>query len=122
MTWTAAWWELPLNPVRKSHQPHEILLVEHDISQRRGQITGIIELADAVRTVVHRGTGIDEQVTAEIGFLLILLDVIAVELGVSLPVDVANFVPWRILAMFGELDAESFIRTGMEPEINPSTT
>src|SRR2546430_15246647 len=115
MTWAAAWWELSSNPVRKEYKPHEILLVEHDIGQRRRQITGIIKLTDAVRAVVHRGTGIDQQVTAEIGFFFVLLDVIAVELGIGFPVDVANLIPRCVLAMFGEFDAEPLVGTGVKP-------
>src|SRR4029453_19281577 len=119
MTWAAAWWELSSNPVRKDYEPHEILLIEHDIGQRCRQITGIIKLADAVRAVVHRGTGIDQQVTAEIGFFFVLLDIIAVELGIGLPVDVENLIPRRILAMFGELDAEPLVGTGVKTGDQP---
>src|SRR5262245_39857500 len=115
MSWAATWWELFLDAVRKRHKPHQVLLVEHDIGQRSRQIAGIIELTDAVRSVVHRGTGVDQEVTTEVGLLLILFDVITVKLGIGLPVDVADLISWHILAMLGELDAEAFIGARMEP-------
>ena len=54
----------------------------------------------------------------EVGFLFILLNIIAIRFAVSSPVDMADFVAVIILAMLGELDAEAlvgaFVNAGQE--------
>src|ERR1019366_4607921 len=63
--------------------------------------------------VRHAAAGIDEKVGVEIGFLFVLLDVVAVGLAEDAPVNVANLVAGVILAMLGELDTEALVGTFM---------
>src|SRR5215510_15266875 len=86
------------------HQTHIIPLAQHQICQGSSKVTTVIKLAETLRTIVHRGTGIHEQVGLEVGLLFILFDEIAVELAVSFPVNMTNFIAWNILPMFGKLN------------------
>ena len=63
--------------------------------------------------------GVDHERGAEVGFLLVELDVIAVAAGVGPPVDVAQFVAGHVFAVLGKLDAEAFVRAFVLPGDHP---
>jgi hypothetical protein len=48
-------------------------------------------------------------VSVQVGLFFVLLDVVAVGLAEDAPVDVADLVAGVVLAMFGELDAETLV-------------
>src|SRR5439155_2664576 len=48
------------------------------------------DLGDAAAGERHRRRGVEHEVDGELRLLLVLLDVVAIELGVGLPVDVAQ--------------------------------
>src|SRR5262249_19844381 len=102
MLHTIAWWNIALYLRTERHQTDVIPLTQHQIRKGSGQIATVVKLAEALRTIVHRRTGVDEQVGPEVGFLFVLFDEIAVELAVGLPINVANFITWNILPMFGK--------------------
>src|SRR5262249_10935126 len=61
----------------------------------------------------HTAAGINKEVSLEVGFLLILLDEVAVGFAVGAPVDVPDLVAWRVLAMLGKLDRDAFEGTAV---------
>ena len=99
-------------------QADRVALMQHQIGQRRGDVLGILKLAAVLALVLHAAAGVDEQMGFEVCFLFILLDIIAIRFAVSSPVDVADFVAVVILAMLGELHAETlvgaFVNAGKE--------
>ena len=60
----------------------------------------------ARRAVAHGLAAIEEDVRDVVGFLLVLLDVIAVAAAEHLPVEVPRVVAGDILAVLGELDGK----------------
>src|SRR5262249_17252177 len=66
---------------------------------------GVLVLVQRPAAVVHRFAGIDHQRRLEVGLGFVLLHVVAIGLGPDLPVEVANIVARRVLAVLGELDA-----------------
>jgi len=56
---------------------------------------------------------------AEIGFLLVDLDVESVALTIQLPVHVPKRIPRHVLAMLGELHAEPVVRALVESGHEP---
>jgi hypothetical protein len=74
-------------------QPHRVLLVDHQVAQRRGQADRVVELGQllAVR-VAHRPAQVHHQIAGDVRLGLELLDVVLVRLGVDQPVDVLRIV------------------------------
>ena len=68
----------------------------------------VVELRYAVGGVVHRGAGVEQEISAQIGFVFVLFDEVTVEFAERLPVDAADFIARRILAVLFELDAKAF--------------
>ena len=90
--------------VEGDHADH-VLLAAHEVGQARGQEATVVELRlAAAQAVVHRGAGVQEDVGAEVGLLLVLLDVVAVAAAPGDPVEVPHVVAGDVLAMLGELD------------------
>ena len=75
-------------------QPDRVLLMDHQVAQRRGQADAVFELRQllAIR-VAHRAAQIHHQVAGDVGLGLELLDVVLVGLGVDQPVDVSGSSP-----------------------------
>src|SRR5262245_2373201 len=115
MLHTIAWWNIALYLCTERHQTDVIPLTQHQIRQGSGQIATVVKLAEALRTIVHRRTGVHEQVGPQVGFLFVLFDEIAVELAVGLPINVANFITWNILPMFGKLHAVATVWAIVQP-------
>ena len=59
--------------------------------------------------VGHGGGGVEADGGAEVGFLFVLLDVVAVGAGEDGPVEVFEFVAGDVLAVLGELDGEALV-------------
>ncbi len=100
--------------VERDHA-HAVLLLKHQVGQRAGDALGIFELGHRRlgTAVTHALAGVDEQVTDEVRLLFVLLQVELIGLAVNLPVDVAQIVALRVLAMFGKLDRKAVVRAAM---------
>src|SRR5262249_15641287 len=89
------------------------------ICQRCPDILGKLKLARVLPLISHAAAGIDQEIRAEVCFLLVFLDVVTIRLTVRSPVDVPNLVARIVLPMLGELDPETLIRrlvnAGEEP-------
>ena len=57
----------------------------------------------------HGGGGVEADGGAEVGFLLVLLNVVAVGAGEDGPVEVFEFIAGDVFAVLGELDGEAFV-------------
>src|SRR6185369_8258410 len=55
-----------------------ILLFENEIGKRSGQCATVVELGYAVGGVVHRGAGVEQEISAQIGFVFVLFDEVTV--------------------------------------------
>ena len=103
------------NPLVECNQPHRVLLVDHQVAQRRGQANRVLELRQLLPVrVAHRAAQIHHQVAGDVRFRLELLHVVLVGLGVHQPVDVLGIVARRVLAMLAELDRKTVKRAGVE--------
>ena len=118
----------------KSDQTHRVLLVDHQVPQRRGQANAVVELGQLLAMRVGHALGeIHHQVPGDVGFRLVLLDVEAIGLGVDQPVDQLRIVALDVAAVFAEFDREPVKRAGVQtaqktldneprPQIQPSHT
>ena len=96
-------------------QADRVLLVDHQVAQRRRQADGVLELGQLLAVGVgHRGAEVHHQVAGDVGLGLELLEVILVGLGVDVPVEVLEVVAGDVLAMLGELDGEALERAGVQ--------
>src|ERR1041384_6145034 len=69
-----------------------VLLLDDEVGDGGEAEAGVAELGDAAAGERHGRRGVEDEVDGELGFLLELLDVVAIELGVGFPVDVAQLV------------------------------
>ena len=100
----------------EGNQAHGILLVNHQVTQRRRQTDPIVELGQLLLVrESHRATEVHRQIARDVGFRFELLDVILVRLGVHQPIDILGIVAGGVLAMLTELHRESVKRTRMQP-------
>src|SRR5205085_4053522 len=90
-----------------------------EVGQGGGRGAGVIDLGVGDGAVAHGPTQIDQQVAAEVGFVLETLDVIAVAAGEELPVKVARVVAGGVLAILAELDGETMVRAAMKSRKEP---
>ncbi len=105
--------------VERGH-PHGVLLAHHQVGQHRGQVRGVLELGDARRLAVgHRSAAIEQDLGAEVGFLLVLFDIKPVGAPENPPVEVPRIVAGGVLAMLGELDAEPLVGAGVQARDEP---
>ncbi len=75
---------------------------------------GVGGLGVADGAEVHGAAAVEDEMAAEVGFVLELLDVGAVGAGEDTPVDVAWIVAVGVLAVLGELDGEAVIGGAMD--------
>ena len=99
--------------------PDGVHLLEDHVRQASGSGASVVVLVQRSVAVVHRLGDIDDQMAAEVGLGLVLLDVEAVGLGPDLPVEVANVVANAVLAVLHELDGvpehRALVHAGDEP-------
>jgi hypothetical protein len=101
------------DPYRIIHrrQARQILLGREQVRDASGQVFGIVEFL----AKLHRRAGIDDEGRAEIGLLLIELNVIPIAAGVYAPIEMAKFVAGGVFAMLGELDRKTTVGAFMLP-------
>ena len=100
-------------------QPDRVALGEQEVGERRRQGGGVVRLGPPARAVAHRPAVVDEQVAAQVGLVLELLDVVAVGAGEEPPVEVAEVVAGAVLAVFGELDREAVVGAAVQAAPQP---
>ena len=99
----------------KGHQPDRILLMDHQVAERRRDAGRVLELRQLVLVAVgHRPAQVHRQIAGNVRLGFELLDVVLVGFGVDEPVDVLRVVAVRVLAMLAELDREAMKRAGVE--------
>src|SRR5262245_40767544 len=96
-----------------------ISLAIHEVSERGRQTLTVLVFRDPARTVGHGPADIEHHMAVEIRFFLEFLHVVAIAARVDLPVDRRQIVTRQVLAVLGELDAESFEGTAVEPREKP---
>ena len=98
-------------------RPARILLMQDEVGQAGGDELGVAELAHRIgRALVgHRAAGVEHDVAAEVGRDFVLLDVVAVGLGVDPPVDALDVVARHVLAVLGEIEREPNVRRRCMP-------
>lgn len=87
-----------------------VLLVDDEIAECGGEIDRVFELGDVVVGGLadgpHARGSVDEQVAVEVSLGLVFADVEPVGAAEDVPIDGAQVVAARILAMLAEFDAE----------------
>ena len=74
-------------------QADRVLLVDHQVAERRGQADAVLELGQLLAVgVAHRPGQVHHEVAGQVRLGLELLDVEPVGLGVDVPVDVGDVV------------------------------
>ena len=90
-----------------------VLLLENKISERCCERAAVVKFRNAIRGIIHRRAGVEKEIRAQVGFIFILFDEVAVEFAERLPIDAANFIAWRVFAVFFEFDTETLGATPM---------
>ena len=108
------------NLLVEGDQADRVLLVDHQVAERRGQADRVLELGQFLAIgVAHRSRQVHHQVAGQVGLGLELLDVEAIGLGVDVPVDVRDVVARGVLAVLRELDREALERAGVQTRDEP---
>ena len=96
-------------------QAHAVLLMQHQVGQRRGRALGVFQLRHRRRValVAHALAGVQQQVADQVRLFLELLQVVLVGAAEDLPIEIAEVVAGRVLAVLGELDREAVERAAM---------
>ena len=101
-------------------EPRRVALPVHQVGERRREHAAVFELAHRRAAAIrHRGAHVEQQVAFEVGFLLELLDVVAIGARVDFPVERGQVVARQVLPVFRELDAEPFVGTAVQPREEP---
>ena len=103
----------------KEAQTHGIALALEELDQGGCRMGGKLDLVHArlrrdVRGVVHRARGVDHDLTAQVGLLLVGLDIEAVGPGVQLPVHVPHALARVVKPVLGKLYTEAVIGTAVQ--------
>ena len=99
-------------------KPDTVALSVHQVCERRSQALAHSYFV-IPRDPPHRAADVEHHMAVEVRFLLELLDVMAIASGVDLPVDRRQIVAGNVLAVFSELDTESFERAAMKAREEP---
>ena len=97
----------------KNRKTDGIALFQHHVGDRCGEKFRVFQLADLSRAVGHRGAGIDQDVAVEIRLRLVEFGEIFFRAAEHAPVDGADRIAGRILAVMRELGAEAAQRTAV---------
>ena len=122
MGWATSHRDLMTRFVVESDQSDTILLAQHQVSERRGKLLGVVVFAEtsgAIAAVAHRTAAIDQQSATEIRFLFVLANVKPVTLGERLPVDIPRLVAGNVGTVLLELDAEALMWRAMSTAAKP---
>ena len=94
-----------------------VLLADEHIGKRRGEMLGVFELGEPVRrgrsAVAHRTRGVEENRRAEVRLVDEFTHVVALPAGDQLPVQLAQVIARRVLAVLRELDRRALPRAPM---------
>ncbi len=104
---------IPHVVVENNHASGVALLVGQ-VGERHGQKTGVVQFADAMRTVAHGGARIQHERQLAIGFAAVSFEKRFFGAGEDVPIDVPQIVAGRVGAILGELLAESEIGGAMQ--------
>lgn len=118
------------------------MLVDHQVAKGCRQADRILELRESLlfragrrkqmlragnfglfhlsnTTPIHRGRQVHHQIAGDVRLRLEFLDVVAIGLGINVPVEVLQIVAGRVLAMFRELDRKALEGAGMQAGEKP---
>src|ERR1043166_3830001 len=98
----------------KREQADGVALLVQKVAEGGGEGVGVFGLGPSQRAERHRPAVVDQQMTAQVGLILELLDVIAVRAGVEAPIKITRVIARGVLTVLGKLDGETVIRTAME--------
>ena len=93
----------------KNPERHGVTLLQDKVGQAGGHHLGVLQLGVFPGAVLHGFAAIEQDVGDVVGFLLILLDEVAIGAAENLPVQVAGIVTGRIFAVLGKLNGEAAI-------------
>jgi hypothetical protein len=91
-----------------------IALLMEEVGEGGGEGGGVAGLVVVEGAVLHGAGTVEEQVAAEVGLVLELLDVMAVGPGEDPPVEMARVIAGGVLPILGEFDGEAVIGAAME--------
>ena len=100
--------------VVEREQADGVALRGQEVGERRGERAGVVALGVLGRAVAHRAAHVDDEVAAQVRFVLEPLDVVAIGAGEEPPVEIARVVAGRVRAVLAELDGEAVVRTAMD--------
>jgi len=81
-----------------------------EVAQRARGVGAHLELRDGARAVRHGAARVEKDDGSDVRLLLVAFDVVAVHTPQDFPIQVAQVIAWRVLAMLDELDAEAVAR------------
>ena len=64
--------------------------------------------------ILHALAGIEQQITKQVGFLFKLLQIKPIAFAEHLPIDIAQIVARRVLAMLGKFVREAAVRAAVK--------
>src|SRR5688572_29316592 len=97
----------------EGQQADGIALQMKKVRERRRERRRVVRLRITERAIVHRLALIDDELAAQIRFVLEFLDEVTVGARKDLPVEITQVVTRRVLAVLGEFHREAVIRAAM---------
>lgn len=113
-------WEKVLLLAIEGEKSDGIALAQQEVGKGKGERSGVVVFGGSAFAVfgmlgvVHGSRGIEQDVSAQVGFVFKLLDVVAITFGKEFPVDMADLVAGGVLFVFGEFDALAVVRALVE--------
>ncbi len=108
------WRDVTFHVFVEHDQARRIALLRRHVSERRGHIPRVIDLANLARAVCHRRAGIEQDQQLHIRLALEALQVEAFGASEDVPIDVPEIVALYVLLVFGELLAEAELGGAMK--------
>ena len=105
--------EIAPERLAKPREVHAVEIREGDVAERGGDAAGVVEFGRRSkvegrrRGPLHRRAGVDEEMHVEILLLLEKLHEKPIEARIDIPVDRAQIVAERVVAVVGEFEARS---------------
>ena len=116
---------LQIEGLGKQAEAHGVALPTEELDKGRRGKNRKLELAHAIVLegnavgVRHRSRGVEDELAAEVGLLLVPLDKHLVRPGVELPIEVLGGLSWVVQTVLGKLHTESVKRTLMHARDEP---